>query len=211
MVLELHECARFTRVIGDCPFRRFKEDDDSEEEKIPVRFPTFFEREAEERRTEPAFVPAARRQDRDRRQRGDPGQGQEISVPVIAHGQPAMKKALERMLPIQELGGFRSLPPLLQIMPEIANLLTKQDQRVESLRLSDSAPRQLMGILMAIAVGALLRRSPGRGFNPSFATVQAVEKRAAQESKQGEGQFMRKLFGLGGLASSENFSETGFF
>jgi len=208
--LDLHECARFTRVIGECPFRRFKEDDDQEEERVPVRQPFPLQREEEVRETVPAFVPAARRQDRDKRQR--PGTGAEmLTDPVIAHAMPDMRKALERMLPIQELGGFRSLPPMVQLIPVIADLLSKQGSRVESLRSSDSVGRQLMGVLMAIAVGALLRRSPGRGFNPSFATVQATEKRAAQESKQGPRQFTRKLFRPGGLVSSETFNETGFF
>lgn len=199
--MEHHDCDRF-RVAGlACPFKGMEDHEDEED--------------AEE--DESAFELALPGRKAKERELDNLRQ-----FPVIAHGDPAMKKALERMAAIKNTGGFPSLPNMSPV-PEFP--------------LQGRGHREIMAVLSAAAImqGLRMLRSTGSGVNSR--AVQMSERRAAGGLSKVLGRsgsartggrgglhvnaaadlqnligFKRKLrdTGSGLTAGFDSFSETGF-
>jgi len=204
--MHMHECDRFTTTsaFGECPFRRMPGHEEEDEERDQpdeqaVRFP--FE----------ALIPARRRR--------DANLGDNLSqFPVIAHGDPVMRKALERMAAIQTVRGLPSLPDSTKLPP---------------FQLRGPNRREVVATIAMLVIMQSLRALRSTGPSPSFQAVRASERHAARGLSQvgqpgrtgGRGglhvnaaaDLRRLMFGrrkieeLGGpIAGFDSFSETGF-
>jgi len=133
-----------------CPFEDMEEDDEDDqpdERRIPIAIPM---------------------------RRAQEGQLDNLSqFPVIAHGDPAMRKALEKMAAIQREGGLKSIP-----------------RAVPSLPFGGRGHPELISILAAIAVMTGLKALRSTGFGASLRAVRLSETRAAKG--------LTRLSGIGG-------------
>lgn len=198
MALFGHECDRFM-VSGfrECPFRRRDEHEDDEDDDFD---------DAMEFRL--AF-PVKRNAD----------QVEGRSPLTIAHLQPKMREALERMAAIKDVGGLPSIPRFDPTIPEFP--------------FGGRGHQEAAAILAALAAMQGLRLLRQTGSRPSLQAVQHSEKRAARglskvlgtSRTRGRGglhvneaaNLRRLLFGrrklLNGtslIAGFDSFSETGF-
>lgn len=158
--LRFHECDIFGVRGIECPFR-----DLTKEERKRKRERDKEEKEAEEEERDEikVMVPARRRTGRDHRITREMEMVEQFrDMPVIAHGDPEMKKALERMRSMQNEGGLPSIP------------------RIPGLPLPELEGRGLIALLAAIAISEGLRQLRSTGSMPSFQAVRASETRAAQ-------------------------------
>ncbi len=138
----LHDCDRFKAVGLRCPFRRFEEEEDESQEEEKGSFPKF-------------MVPA-----RKEREVAD-----NISrLPLVVHGQPQMKKALERLAAIQSGGGLSSIPQI----------------GVPNFPLQGRGHPEIISALAAIALMKFFGAVRSKGFGMSGRVVQAGERRVAQ-------------------------------
>lgn len=162
MALHNHECARFRQFGMSCPFEELKEDDEEDEEhRIPIAIPA--------RRSQSQMADNL------------------VQFPIIAHGDPVMRKALERMAAIQHEGGLQSIPRSVPAM---------------GLPSSGSVAQPLIAILTAVAIMEGLRRSRSLKSGASLKAVRASEVRAAkgltQLSPTGRGSPRGQAAGGGG-------------
>ncbi len=140
MSLHLHDCDRFRAKDMLCPFQDLEEDDDdpdTESEDLPLAIPARKQREM--------MVDNL------------------SQFPVIAHGDPRMKKALERMAAIQHGGGLPSIP-----------------REVPNLPFQGRGHPELISILAAIAIMSALKGMRSITSSPSFQAVRVSESRVAK-------------------------------
>lgn len=194
--MHMHECDRFrAEGFSECPFRRSKGHEDEDEE--------------EERRRIPLALPGRRTVEGD-------ALDNLSQFPVIAHGDPAMRKALERMAAFQNLRGLPSLP----------------DITVPEFPFGGRGLHETAAIFAAVVIMQSLRALRATGPSPPFQAVRVSERHAARGLAQvgapgTRGGFggmhvnaaskLRRLMGrrrlreLGGpIAGFDAFSETGF-
>lgn len=141
MALIGHDCDRFRSRGIDCPFRRFKEDDEEEpdeEQQIPFVMKKQQEQELDNLR----------------------------QFPIIAHGDPAMRKALERMAAIKRDGGLPSIPPFRNPVPAFP--------------LQGRGHPEIISAITAIAIMKALRSMRATGSNPGLQPVMTSERRVAK-------------------------------
>lgn len=154
-MLHGHDCDRFRAVGLQCPFRKFREDedqpDDEEEEKKRSRDQEL----PEEKGTDIPFMFPARRSRIDL---------PKIRQLVVAHGDPEMAEALERMAAFKNTGGLPSIPNF----PRMKSPLSEQSMAA------------IMAALTGIGVMQALRLMRQTGSNPNFQAVQASERHAAK-------------------------------
>ena len=156
MPLHMHDCDRFRASGLACPYlglKRKSRKKDREREKESE------DRELEESLKIPFIIKRDARQQAENDLLGE----DLMKLPVIAHGDPAMKKALERMMQMQSKGGLPSIPRLIPELPSF-----------------EQGPRGLIAILAAIATMAALERMRSTGSNPGFQPVRAAETQSAQ-------------------------------
>lgn len=226
MPLHFHDCDRFRASGLACPYRELKKTKKKDREEDPER-----EEQVEDRSLVDALrIPLPGKREKDLRQNSFLLGEDLMKLPVIAHGDPEMQKALERMLRIQDVGGLPSIPNFGTGLPSF-----------------DQGPQGIMAILAAIATMAALNRLRSTGSNPSFQAVRASETQSARGlsrlsqsglagSRGGFGgihtraakfriplrtapkrnQELRRLLGFkgskgSGLPGIDTFSETGFF
>ncbi len=154
MALQFHECDRFRARGMSCPFEEMDEDDDDDEEQDKL-FP-------------PLAIPARKRRD------GDLANNLS-QFPVVAHGDPQMKEALERMAAIQNEGGLQSIPNLIPSLP-----------------FQGRGHPEIISILAAIAIMSTLKALRSTGLGKGFQAVKVSETRVARG--------LSKLGGIGGSA-----------
>lgn len=191
--LGFHDCVRFWDVDLPCPFSSPEEEkkrrkervrEREEGEKIDRR-----EEEVRERELVPVVPPARRR--RNPRVTEDMQRRMErlLELPLLAVGEPDLKKALERMRNVQSKGGLTSIPNVER-----------------TLQLPELGPQELIGVLVSIAISAFLFRLPGMRHAMSLLGVQLSERHVgeglrkrlaspAEASGKVDGEF-RKLMGF---------------
>lgn len=181
--LLFHECERFTLRGIECPFRDLtKEEKKRQREREKEERPE----EAEERDEIPVAIPARREQDKRHKMTREQQFADMLKrMPVIAHGDPKMKEALERMLRTQEEGGLPSIPR--EAIPR------------RGFPLPELEGRGLIAVLSAIAIFEGLRQLRSTGSGTSSRAVRASELRAASgfnkllgTSGRGAGGFLRQ-------------------
>jgi len=223
-----HDCKIFKRAgFTDCPFRRLRGHEDEEDEEEKQRRAL---EDAGERSLFDDLPLAIGRRNASR------ASGSNLSrFPVIAHGDPAMRRRLEQLAAFQREGLVPSIPRGVTQTPFVQRVLQTAEERSRGFR--------HMGPGIAAALAALaalegLRRSQNIGSNPNLQQVRASEKRSAQGLRglsktlspgqgggaRGRGGFLKqadRLFGgrilrkldmtarFGG-SGSDTFSETGF-
>lgn len=196
----LHSCARFWALALECPFRRFRdhEEDDPPDEEF-----------------EQFVVGERKAKDADQELRN--------VTQLIPHGDPVVRKLLERMAAIKDFGGLPSIPDSIPALP-----------------FGGRGHPEIIAVLTAIAIMSLLKGMRSLGPNPSLRAVTHAETQSGKGLKgvsktlsartQGRGGFQvnaaadlrRLLFGRrkqrrkkdGGAALTggfDEFSETGFF
>lgn len=213
-MLHLHECDRFKAQGLVCPFRRFREDDEGlEREEDAKKDPELPDPDDDDHFQYPFVIKRKQQQAELDNLR---------QLPVIAHGDPAMRKALERMAAIKKDGGLPSLPNI----------------PIPNFPLQGVGHQEIISVLAAIAIMNALRGMRSMSSGTSFPAVQGSERHAARglskvlNRQSGVGRtkgrgglhvnaaadlqkllgFRRKLGpGAGGpVAGFDSFSETGF-
>lgn len=171
MALQFHECDRFRAKLIECPFRKFKEDTLDEEDDDE------FDHEFDIR----AMFPAKRKDEELRNLR---------QMPVIAHGDPVMKQALERLAAIKQDGGLTSIPNI----------------PVTDFPLQGRGHPEIIAVLSAIAIMSALRGMRSLKSSPSLQAVRLSETRVAQglskalgRQSQGQSKSGGRVFGRGGI------------
>lgn len=207
MALDLHDCSRFQKRMIECPFRGMDEHDDDDDEddpeepgsRIPIAIPMRRQAQVSDNLSQ---------------------------FPVIAHGVPEMKKALERMAALQRVGELQSIPSsrslgrgapeLISILAAIAITTSLLSGRVsrsarsfQAVRTAEQRVSKGFGRLIQTGkpgspggFGGMLRPAARfRGPLPSFPRV-----------TKNNNESLRKLLGFGQLpiAGIDTFSETGF-
>ncbi len=154
-----HSCGNFRRFGMECPFLDIKghdPDNEHESRRIPFALPA--------RRANDEMEDNLRR------------------LPTVAHGQPEMKEALERMAAIQREGGLRSIPRRVpELMPDFGS------RKVGDLPFGGRGHPELISILAAIAIMQGLRALRSRGFSPGVQSVSQSEMRSARGLNRASG------------------------
>lgn len=157
MGLEHHDCDRFRAQGLMCPFEELREDDDFEDDKshrIPIAFPA--------------------------RRAADELGDNLLRFPTIAHGEPEMRKALERMAAIQQEGGLRSIPRAIPTLPDLPPVVAPGRGRGAPFPSPVLGGRGIISILAAIAIMSTLRSMRSPTFNPTSQAVQTSERHVAR-------------------------------
>ncbi len=161
--LLFHECERFALRGIECPFRKMTREERKRQRERDKEQP---EKEAEEREGIRAMIPARRQDDKRHKMTREQAMAKRLAdMPVIAHGEPQVRKALERMRQIQNEGGLPSIP---------------RESTRRGFPLPELEGRGLISTLAAIAIFEGLRQLRATGSGTSSQAVRASEMRAAE-------------------------------